>query len=480
MVVKRISQSAQTQLHALVQLRQMLRTENNCAEKGVREVIRFRSKFARIVSLFLAGIAIGFGAEASPPHINSTVAELLRDPTPAEWKDLERFDQTLTRREFETRLEKVFDPSHGLKPYLKFTGDSVAIYPTPEKTKEPLAVLRFASTESTQRSSSVPFRFPKSFRERKNIPGRPLSGLQIAIEPADIGGRWAQMEDRSVDFPGYGRINEGDINLIVGRLLREKLTELGANVFLVRDHAEPVVNLKPEQLKGLAEDVLKNRPTSLPESFRHKTATLRADSPRRLRIAEELLLTKTLETRARAALVRHSFKPDLTIVLQHNATGESSEGRLTPINRNIFFVHGAYAPSELREAEPRFRLLTKLLENTASVEVDVAAAIAGRFKLETGFPPALSGNSENTRLVLPGNPYVLARNLAFNREHDGPVVVTEPYFMNQAETLARLLAGDYFGKRRIAGKDRTSIYREYADCVASGLVDVYQSSNRSK
>jgi hypothetical protein len=54
-------------------------------------------------------------------------------------------------------------------------------------------------------------------------------------------------------------------------------------------------------------------------------------------------------------------------------------------------------------------------------------------------------------------------------------VVTEPYFMNQAETLTRLLAGDYAGERPVAGRPRISIYREYADCVAEGLVDSYRS-----
>jgi hypothetical protein len=68
---------------------------------------------------------------------------------------------------------------------------------------------------------------------------------------------------------------------------------------------------------------------------------------------------------------------------------------------------------------------------------------------------------------------VVARNLAFNREHDGPVVVTEPYFMNQSVTLRRLLAGDYKGTKIIAGKPRPSIYREYADAVTKGLLDAY-------
>ena len=57
--------------------------------------------------------------------------------------------------------------------------------------------------------------------------------------------------------------------------------------------------------------------------------------------------------------------------------------------------------------------------------------------------------------------------------HDGPVVVTEPYFMNEHVTLQRLLAADYKGTRLEAGRQRESIFREYANCVAAGLVDAY-------
>ena len=80
--------------------------------------------------------------------------------------------------------------------------------------------------------------------------------------------------------------------------------------------------------------------------------------------------------------------------------------------------------------------------------------------------------------VTGGTAFVVARNLAFNREHDGPVVVTEPYFMNERVTLQRLLAGDYNGIRLEAGRERASIFREYANCVAAGLVDAY-AGNRT-
>ena len=73
---------------------------------------------------------------------------------------------------------------------------------------------------------------------------------------------------------------------------------------------------------------------------------------------------------------------------------------------------------------------------------------------------------------------MVARNLAFNREHDGPVIVTEPYFMNEPVTLQRLLAGDYKGTRVVGGAERRSIFQEYANSVAAGLVDAY-AGNRT-
>jgi N-acetylmuramoyl-L-alanine amidase len=425
-------------------------------------------------------LAAGMAAAAPQVPTRAELDALLRDPGQEQWSALSRFDQTLTRRDFEARLDRVFDPARGLRRYFDFVAGAVAIYSGPERGTGPVSVVRLAGSARSERPLPVTFRAPSLFRGRAGVSaGKPLAGLRVAIDPADIGGEWAKMEDRSVEFAGFGRINEGDLNLVVGRLLRERLTALGATVFLVRDRAEPVLLPKPSDLEALAGEVLRDRPWTMPESFQRLAGGLSPGHPGRLRAAEGLLLTKTIETRARAARERSLFVPDITIVLQHNATAESAEGRLSAVNRNTFFVQGAYSPSELREPEQRFRLLTKLLEDTEPIEAEVAHAIALRFKAATGFPPVLSGNSANTRLVLPNDAYVVARNLAFNREHDGPVVVTEPYFMNQAETLARLLAGDYLGQRRVAGRFRVSIYREYADSVAEGLLDAYRPAHVS-
>ena len=45
--------------------------------------------------------------------------------------------------------------------------------------------------------------------------------------------------------------------------------------------------------------------------------------------------------------------------------------------------------------------------------------------------------------------------------------------MNSKDVFARIQAGDYEGTRNINGVERKSIFREYADGVANGLVEYY-------
>ena len=45
--------------------------------------------------------------------------------------------------------------------------------------------------------------------------------------------------------------------------------------------------------------------------------------------------------------------------------------------------------------------------------------------------------------------------------------------MNSRFVFARIQAGDYEGKRDFGGVMRKSIYREYADAVAEGILEYY-------
>lgn len=396
---------------------------------------------------------------------------LLRDPSRDDWKSLEHYNGTLTRAQFESRLKVTFDPFHGLGAFMSVTDQGVTVYSSPRHDEKPLARIEFARSSSTTQTSNPSFRAPGIFHTGPL--SRPLSGLRVAIEPADIGGRWGPMEDRSCVYRGYGRIQEGDLNLLVARALRARLRELGAKVAVTRDEASPVSQLSLSDVASIVPEVLAHRAFLLPAAFHSRARNVSPSSSVYRSIAAEILLTKNLEARARAEKMRRAGDFDLTIVLQFDATPASCHAGLTDINRNIFFIGGAYTPQELAsDARQRWKLLTKLLQNVTPTESRVAVNIARRFTAATGFPPVLYGDTATTRAVA-GNSYVVARNLALNRENDGPVVVTEPYFMNQPVTIQRLLAGDFKGRKVVAGRMRTSIYHEYADAVSAGILDSY-------
>jgi hypothetical protein len=71
------------------------------------------------------------------------------------------------------------------------------------------------------------------------------------------------------------------------------------------------------------------------------------------------------------------------------------------------------------------------------------------------------------------NPYIYGRNLIANRLYHGPVIYLEPYYQNNPTTYARLLTGDYDGEREFGGQRLRSIFREYADAVARGVIEFY-------
>lgn len=385
------------------------------------------------------------------------------------WDYLKRYDKCLTRAEFTRLLHDFFDPCGQLANYMTITDTEARFFVNKQKLDPPCHILQFAQKQDPRPSFSRSYRKPEEFRALSKT--KPLEGLRVAIDPADIGGTWGPIEERSVLYRNYGRLQEGDLNLINAKLIRDKLVELGAEVCLSHEKPEPVMTGEPKDLMEIAKAMLNRDPNCIPVAYKQKSRHL--TPPKRLQVACEILFTKTFETRARVQKIHETFQPDITIVLQYNATQGSGRGRLAKLNRNVIFIPGAYMPREIDDPRQRFQLVYKLLDQTLSIEAEVAHNISQSFQAITGFPPVKYGNSKSTRQILPEDPYIVARNISVSREHVGPVVVVEPYFMNEANTLKRLLALDYEGSRIVAGKPQISIFREYSEAVIQGILLAY-------
>jgi hypothetical protein len=395
-----------------------------------------------------------------------------RLPSPNPWAPLDLYQGTITRQQFVDKLHTLYDPFGVFPAFMDINDVRAIIYPSATDRREPQFTLNFAPPGQPQPPPRW-FRTPEEFRAETHPLDKPLSGLRVAIDPGHIGGPWAQMEERSTRYHGSPPVQEGDLNLITGRILKQELTDLGASVFEVRDSTEPVTPYRPADMLPEAREMLLAH-----AAHSTKLRALPADKLNLLfgtRVMElaEFLFYRCSEIKERGNRIRNNFVPDITVTLYIDATPGSGRGRLTSANQNIFFVGGAYTKTEMADPDMQRRCVYKSVEGSAPIEAEVAGDISTVFAQRTGLGAVKYGNSNTTRQVIPGNPYVVARNLAANREYDGPVVCTEPYYMNNKVVYQRLLAGDYPGLRTFDGKPYGSIFHEYADCVAQGLVKAY-------
>lgn len=387
------------------------------------------------------------------------------------WDVLENYQQTITRDEFARLINDVYC-THGFAPDLIEIKDQEArILMNREAQK--FFTLQFAS--DTQEQKRVPrlWRLAKSLSPVK--PEKPLSGLKIALDPGHLGGKWAKMEERWFQVGDSNPVQEGDLTLHVAQLLAARLRQLGAKVSFVRDDDEPTTARRPDDFRELARKILiKN---GVPHPRAEVLDPTDPEKEQTIRWQSEILFYRYSEIRRRAVRVNFKLHPDLVLCLHFNAEGwgNPNSPTLTDLDHLHLLVNGSYLAEELEFDDERFEMIRRLLSRAYDEELPLADAIALAMARETGLPPyAYPTTNSTTKVGTSG--YVYARNLLATRLYRCPVVYCEPYVMNSKDVFGRIEAGDYEGTRKINGVERKSIFREYADSVADGLVAYYSKA----
>lgn len=381
-----------------------------------------------------------------PTTLTPKLSDLAQAPN---WSDLDPWQEVITRSEFIEMMDSVFTVSPVWREWFLVGENQVEV-----RTGDPEApyILRFsehpraAPLASYWRSASLLPTAPDDL---------PLEGLKIAIDPGHIGGRWANIEERSFQVGDGTPVREGSMTLQVAELLKPKLESMGAEVSLVRTENEPVTSYRPASLMSEALEINSESPQMLAERLFYRTA----------------------EIRARADKVNNELKPDLVLCLHFNAEGWGNPllPRLVPRNHFHLILNGAYTDGEVELADQRFEILRKIAERIHPEEAALAESVAAAFVEKTGLPPYLYEPNSRRSVNVDSNPYLWARNLLANRLYRCPVVFLEPYVMNSEEDYARIQLGDYRGMKEVAGKSRPSIFREYADSLTKGLANYYRA-----
>ena len=406
----------------------------------------------------------------SVAHAADRLSSPLADPP--NWKALAKFQETITRDEFEQLLRGIYCP-HGISEELiRVDADVVCILT--DRDAQTWFTLRFAKNDRKRKA------VPRQWRPASALPAvkkaGALAGVKIALDPGHIGGQWAKMEERWFRSGDAPPVEEGEMTLRVAQMLAVKLRALGARVTFVRDKPEPVTPFRPDDFREAARGILKaSGNENPPEDFQGPDDPLREQT---VRWQSEILFYRGSEIRQRARLVNSKLRPDIVLCLHFNAEAWGDEQNPELIDRNHLhlLVNGSYLPPELEFDDVRFEMLQRLLSRTHEEEVRIADAAATAMAKRTGLPPYEYTKDVVRKVGTSG--YVYARNLVATRVYQCPVVYFEPYVMNSHEVFARIQAGDYDGTKLINGVERPSIYREYVDSVVDGLVEYYQSARK--
>jgi hypothetical protein len=401
-------------------------------------------------------------------------ADRLSNPLadPPNWKALARFQNTITRDEFEQALRGIYC-TQGISEELIRIDPDVACILT-DRDAQDWFTLRFAKEQ--RKRAAVPRQWRPAQAMTRAKKAGVLSGVKIALDPGHIGGEWAKMEERWFKSGDAPPVEEGEMTLRVAHMLAVKLGELGARVSFVRDKAEPVTPFRPGDFRETARGILKaGGNENPPEEFEGPDDPLREQS---VRWQSEILFYRASEIRERGRLVNSKLRPDVVLCLHFNAEAWGDERNPEFIDRNHLhlLVNGSYLPPELESDDVRFEMLHRLLSRTHEEEVKLADAAAIAMAKRTSLPPYQYTKDVVRKVGTSG--YVYARNLVATRVYQCPVVYFEPYVMNSHEVFARIQAGDYEGTKLINGLERPSIYREYVDSVVDGLVEYYGAARK--
>ena len=389
--------------------------------------------------------------------LKASPQELMPWASPLHWDSLEQYADTITAAELEKQLNEIYVPDGSWKKWIAITPQAASIEPFPgavEHIELPLAS-----------SQAVCKPIPRYWKTKvaHPLPGKPLAGLHIVLDPGHLGGSWGKMEERWFRVGHSKPVEEGTMTFLTANILAKKLRALGATVDFTRTHLGPTTPLRPRQLRKAAV-----------AEFQAEGKT--SWTPRQLKHREELLFYRTAEIHHRAELVNKSLRPDLVICLHYDAEewNDPKNPKLVDNQRVHFLIGGDFNEKELQTAEDRFFMLQKLLGQAHHEEVGVAEAVAHSFVMTTGLPPFVYHNPTKARAALPPSLYLWDRNLLATRLFQAPVLYCEAYVMNDRQVFKRIQLGDYEGTRTVDGVPMRSIYRDYADAVTQGVVEYFR------
>lgn len=395
-------------------------------------------------------------------------------------QSLESFAGLVPRDALEYQLRTFVNPDGSLWGW--FALEDEALWPDPlfaPRRRVALAPARgrpperHAGTLQPPVEERVPFRAERQAELRAAaVPGRPLAGVRVLIDPGHFGGRWAGFEHRRFTWAegtaaGLPPLQEGDLTLRTARELAAKLEARGAEVRLTRTSLEPEDGPPLASLRRFADALLRH--LALDTRYAQARSALPPEDRAALDVAAALyavrkqFIFETLRARVRRAA---DFAPDVTLSLHFNAGpwkgARRADQALVAMVRGNLEAARAYNPAY------RVRALREALAiDEFNASAHLAALCLAGMSQALDLPHAQRHRYEDQVPIRTADGEVSgvgAWNGVVLRYASGPAVLLEGPSMNEQSEALRLL--EALGAPPGQAGTRTE---QYARGVAWGL-----------
>lgn len=223
---------------------------------------------------------------------------------------------------------------------------------------------------------------------------------------------------------------EGMLTYATVALLKEKLEQEGAQVFLTRPfNGSTAYGVTFEEwLKTSYKSTIEAWAKSgkIPASKKNWYLN-QAPKSEKFR-----LVFKDMELQKRAEII-NDFKPDFTVIVHYNVD-ETNTGWTKPGNKNfsMAFIGGAFMGGDLTSPEKRFEFLRMLVSNDLEASEELSGSVVQSLADNLLVKPA--GTMDATYLhkgcLFTGRTGVFCRNLQLTRYIHGPVVYGETLYQD--------------------------------------------------
>ncbi len=283
----------------------------------------------------------------------------------------------------------------------------------------------------------------------KTLPKRnktkPLQGYKIAIDPGHFGNDLydAKIEQKYLYFPKSNLKNdsiklfESELNYQTANILKKKLEDQGATVFLTREKANYT------SFNTTYQTWLKTNKKNTLDSLLAQNKLTNSKYNYLINLNEYKFFWeffRDYELQNRANKINH-FNPHATIIIHYNVDEKNAPWQKpTTKNYTMCFIGGSFTESNLDKTESKIHFLRLLLTNQLNESEKLSDFTVQNFSKYLSIPMAkyIDADYLHNNALATKKPGVFSRNLLLCRIVNSPLVYGEALYQDNELELEKL------------------------------------------